>query len=105
MHLVTVATFSDLPSAQVGTAAVRAAGIEAYLQGENFAQVNVFAIGFQGGLRLMVAEEDAEAAREILAPQHEIDPDALNWQEHPEVLSAIPVAAMAALAGEGGIGR
>ena len=97
MALVEVARFDDLSEAQVAASALRAAGLEPFLQGENQGSTNVLSIRWQGGLRLWVPDADEDLAREILAPHFETNPEALAWRSHPKALSAAPTALLAVL--------
>lgn len=97
MALVEVARFDDLSEAQVAVSALRAAGLEPFLQGENQGSTNVLSIRWQGGLRVWVPESDTDLAAEILAPHYETNPEALAWRSHPEALTAAPTALLASL--------
>jgi hypothetical protein len=98
MSFVEVDRFYDLPSGHVATSALRAAGIPAILSGEHTASVIPVWMGLQGGLRLLVPEEDAAASREILDQAVPPDPEALNWGHHPQAQSGIPIAMATLLA-------
>lgn len=97
MALVEVARFDDLSEAQVAASALRAAGMDPFLQGENQGSTNVLSIRWQGGLRLWVLDADKDLAREILAPHFETNPEALAWRSHPQALRTAPVAVLAML--------
>lgn len=62
-ELIHVGTFPDPASAQVALAALEAAGISGFLQGEN--ANGLIPIAFSA--RLLVASENESAARDILA--------------------------------------
>lgn len=63
----TIATFSKAEDAHLLRMRLESVGIEAVLLDENMAQLEQpVAIGF-GGVRLQVAEQDAAAARALLA--------------------------------------
>jgi hypothetical protein len=60
--LVTVGKFLEPSNAQMAKGALESAGIECFLQGEN--ANSLLALAFRA--RLLVREQDEEAAREIL---------------------------------------
>lgn len=63
----TVATFDNQPLAYIAMGKLHAAGIEASLADENLVQTDwLYAIAV-GGIKLEVAEADAERAEQILA--------------------------------------
>lgn len=65
-NLVTVASYRDLPNADLARAALESAGIEAWIQDDNLVRMDWFYSNAIGGIRLQVDAADAEAAREIL---------------------------------------
>ncbi len=70
--MVTVATFSKPEEAHLLRMRLEAAGIPAYLRDENISQVwggSCFSPDF-GGVKVEIAEEDMEAAREVLRDRH-----------------------------------
>lgn len=64
--LVTVASYRDLPNADIARAALESAGIPAWIQDDNLVRMDWFYSNAIGGIRLQVDAADAEAAREIL---------------------------------------
>lgn len=65
-NLVTVASYRDLPNADLARAALQSAGIAAWIQDDNLVRMDWFYSNAIGGIRLQVEAADAEAAREIL---------------------------------------
>jgi len=75
----TIATFSKPEEAHLFRTRLEAAGIPAYVQDEHFIQMDWLYSNAIGGVRVQIADEDVEAAREFLAndsPQRA--PDALD---------------------------
>jgi hypothetical protein len=64
---VTVQRYRDLPEAMVAQGMLASAGIDSYLRDENTIRMDWMWSQAMGGVRLEVAEEDAEAALELLA--------------------------------------
>ena len=74
-HLKTIASFSKPEDAHLLRMRLGAGGVEAYVQNENIFQTEGFGVRGGGGVLVQVAEEDLEAAREILAmPPFEGEP-------------------------------
>jgi hypothetical protein len=67
MALVEVARFLDLSEAQTAAAALRASGIEVFLQNENWGQTEAYLQIAMGGFRIWTPEEDAAEARTFIA--------------------------------------
>lgn len=65
-NLVTVASYRDLPNADLARAALESAGIPAWIQDDNLVRMDWFYSNAIGGIRLQVDAGDAEAARELL---------------------------------------
>jgi hypothetical protein len=65
--LVTIARFRDLDKATVARCVLESAGIESFLADQNVVRMDWFWSNMIGNMRLMVREEDAEGAAEILA--------------------------------------
>ena len=75
----TIATFSKPEEAHLFRTRLEAAGIPAYVQDEHFIQMDWLYSNAIGGVRVQIADEDVEAAREFLAndsPQRA--PDAVD---------------------------
>ena len=66
MGLVTIARFTNPTEAHLLRMRLEAGGIEAFLQDENTIQMDWAISNAIGGVRLQVAEEELEAARELL---------------------------------------
>ncbi len=66
LDLVTVARFPDAPEADLARERLALEGIRAFVLDELGDAVMPFMIASTGGIRLQVAPEDAERAREIL---------------------------------------
>jgi len=66
-NLVAVSRFRDLEQATIARGLLQSAGIECFLADENTVRMDWFWSNMIGNMRLMVREEDAEAAAEILA--------------------------------------
>ncbi len=64
--LVTVATYADLGMLQIAKAMLRAHGIAASFPEEHTGNINWLVVNALGGLRVQVAEHDAEHARQLL---------------------------------------
>jgi Putative prokaryotic signal transducing protein len=67
VDLVTVAAFPDTAEAELAKERLELEGIEAFVIGAQTAGVMPFLTGPTGGVRLQVAPQDADRAREILA--------------------------------------
>lgn len=62
----TIATFEKPEEAHLVRMRLEASGIQAYLQDENITQLGTWRAHAMGGVRLQVADEDVEAARNFL---------------------------------------
>ena len=67
--MTTIATFFKPEEAHLLRMRLEAGGIAAFTQDENLVQI-------EGGMRVQVADEDAEAARELMAAEGEPSDDA-----------------------------
>ncbi len=65
--MITVATFSKPEEAQLLRLRLEAGGVPAYVQDENVVLLYWFYSNAIGGVRVQIAEEDIDAAKEILA--------------------------------------
>jgi len=66
-NLVAVARFRDLEQATIARGMLQSAGIDCFLADENTVRMDWFWSNMIGNMRLLVREEDAKAAAEILA--------------------------------------
>jgi hypothetical protein len=108
MALVEIARFYDLAEAQIAVSALRAAGLNPFLQGAEQGAMNNLSIRWQGGLRLWVLDAERELAEEIIQPHNDSNPDALAWGRHPQALRAAPLAVASTFLGGAlalGLGR
>ncbi len=88
MSLVQIARFADLYEAQVAASMLRANSIETLVPEEHQGSLSFFLWQTLGGFRLMVVEEQAEAAYALITPHRKADPQALKWREHPQVVTS-----------------
>lgn len=58
--------YSDLPQAILAKSILDSAGIESFLADENIVRIDWFYSNLVGGIKLLVREEDAEAAQNLL---------------------------------------
>ena len=65
-RMVTVATFTKPEEAHLFSMNLESAGIESFIQDENFVQIDMLLSNAIGGVRVQVAEEDVPATREFL---------------------------------------
>jgi hypothetical protein len=70
--MVTVATCSDIWEAERLKMRLEAHGISVFIPDENMARVNPPIFLTSTGVRLQVADEDAEAARKVIHTEAEI---------------------------------
>ena len=74
--LVIVRDFSSEPEAEVARSALEAAGIDAMIQADTAGHMRTHIAWSGAGFRILVREEDADAAREVLeSPIEDIDPE------------------------------
>ncbi len=64
--MITVASFSKPEEAHLLKLRLEAGGVSAYVQDENLIQMNWMYSNAIGGVRVQIADEDADQAREIL---------------------------------------
>ena len=69
--MVTIATCSKVEEAHLLRMRLEAAGIPAWLRDENTIQWDWLYLNALGGVRVDVADEDAEAAKAVLAEEPE----------------------------------
>jgi hypothetical protein len=65
-ELVTVASFADVAEAELAKERLELEGVRAFVMGAQTAGVMPYLTSSTGGVRLQVAPEDLERAREIL---------------------------------------
>jgi hypothetical protein len=87
LSLVQIARFADLYEAQVAASMLRANGLMPFLPEEYRGSTDFFLWQAMGGFRLLVVEDEAEAAHALIAPHRKADPEALKWGEHPQVVT------------------
>jgi len=68
--MLTIASFSKPEEAYLLKLRLEAGGVPAYVQDENLIQMNWLYSNAVGGVRVQIAEEDAEHANEILQEPH-----------------------------------
>jgi hypothetical protein len=74
--LVPIATYENLSEAEVARSVLAAEGIPAVLRDEPLASLLPPVALANGGLTLLVAPEEADLAREVLAPPDDTDVEA-----------------------------
>jgi hypothetical protein len=62
-NLAIIRVFVDISEAMFAKGALESAGIECYLMDDNMVRLDWFMVNMLGGIKLAVAEEDADAAR------------------------------------------
>jgi len=65
-ELTTIRVFVYLSEALLAKGSLESAGIECFLMDENMVRIDWFMVNILGGIKLMVAAEDAETARAFL---------------------------------------
>jgi hypothetical protein len=63
---VIIRKFRDLPEASIAKSILESAGIECFLSDDNLVRLDWFYSNLIGGIKLLVREEDAEAAIKLL---------------------------------------
>lgn len=90
-EIVTIATFSSPPEAEIAKGKLEAEGVEAFIPDTAASSILALAQPAMGGIRLQVAVSDAERARDILEGEEDSEhPYRSSASEHPheeEVLS------------------
>jgi hypothetical protein len=74
-NLVVVNTFGTEPAADMAKSALEAAGIDAMIQADSVGGMRPHVAWSSGGFKLLVREEDEEAARGVLEPTDEAGAD------------------------------
>ena len=76
-NLVIVGEFIGEPEAEIAKSALTAAGIDAMIQSDTAGHMRTHIAWSGAGFRILVREEDAAAAREILkTPVNDVDAEA-----------------------------
>lgn len=102
MALAEVARFATLSEAHVVCGALEASGFHAVVFDQEVGTslwTNQYALS---GFRLMVPGDELAEAGAFLKELRKADPEALNWQAHPQALSGAPVAALGVAMGDAG---
>lgn len=76
--MVTIAHFAEVSEAQIIRSVLEGHGIESVIPNEQTAEIAPPYLWASGGIQLQVAEEDLEAAREVLATIETTDEDVEN---------------------------
>ncbi len=71
VNLVVVHAFGSGPQADLAKSALEAAGIDAIIQADAVGGMRPHVAWASGGFKLLVREEDAAAARDVLQPPDE----------------------------------
>jgi hypothetical protein len=66
--LVVVESFASRPDADMAKSALEAAGIDSMIQADSIGGMRPHVAWASGGFKLLVREEDVDAAREVLDP-------------------------------------
>jgi hypothetical protein len=74
-NLVVVHAFGSGPEAEMAKSALEAAGIDAMIQADSAGGMRPHLAWASGGFKLLVREQDAAAAREVLEPLTETGVD------------------------------
>jgi hypothetical protein len=74
-NLVVVHAFGSGPEAEMAKSALEAAGIDAMIQADSAGGMRPHLAWASGGFKVLVREQDAAAAREVLEPQAETGGD------------------------------
>lgn len=76
-NLVVVGLFGSEPEAEIAKSSVEAAGIDAMIQADTAGHMRPHIAWSSGGFKILVREEDAAAAREVLeTPAEDLDSEA-----------------------------
>ena len=92
MALVELTRFDDLQEAQIAAGALDAAGIPAICHDLGYGSVDFLMRRATQGFGLWVEASDRQAARTFLGEHRTVNPQALAWRAHPQVLSGLPLA-------------
>lgn len=97
MPLVEIARFSELHEGHIAAGALVSSGIPAWFPGHGYGAVDWTMRQAAGGFPLYVDEAAVLDAREFLAEVRKPNPEALQWNRHPALLTGIPLAVLGAL--------
>lgn len=76
-NLIIVSSFGSEPEAEIAKSALEAAGIDAMIQADTAGGMRPHIAWSGSGFKILVREEDATAAREVLeAPMQDLDTEA-----------------------------
>ena len=76
--LVVIHAFGTGPEAALAKSALEAAGIDSLIQADSVGGMRPHVAWSSGGFKVLVREEDAEAARDVLEPADTADAGALD---------------------------
>lgn len=84
-ELVVIKKFRDLPEATIARSMLESAGIECFLHDDNLVRLDWFISNALGGIKLLVREDDVEAARELLEQKvlEKFDVEGVGEYEQP----------------------
>jgi hypothetical protein len=99
MAFVEIRRFYERNEAFIAKAALESAGLGAMIRDNGYASMYFGAAIATGGYGLFVIDDDIEAAREVLLEAVPPAPESLNWTEHPQHLSGLPLAAIGTFSG------
>jgi hypothetical protein len=99
MAFVEIRRFYERNEAFIAKAALESAGLGTLVRDNGYANMYFGVSIAAGGYGLFVLDDDVPAAREILLAAVPSAPGVLNWTDHPEHLTALPVAAAGTLGG------
>jgi hypothetical protein len=72
-RFVTVAAFNEVPKAEIARNILTEAGVKSYLSDSELVAMDWLIANAVGGVKVQVAEEDAERALEALAAARDMD--------------------------------
>ena len=93
MALVEVTRFDDPQEGQIAASALSAAGIHAVCHVNGYGTLDFLMRRATQGYGLWVQADMVTDARAFLAERRTVNPEALAWRRHPQVLTGIQLAA------------
>jgi hypothetical protein len=99
MALVELRRFYDRNEAYIAQATLENDGVFSVVRDNGYANLIFGAAIATGGYGLLVLDDDVAQARAILVQAVPPSPEALNWTDHPQHLSALPLAAIGTASG------